>query len=365
MQNLTLKYRPTLLDDVVGQAETVSILKQLLNAPIQPPLIILQGAYGSGKTTLARIYSYMVMGLESYDDLDICPDFSEFDAASNGNVEAIREILDIAITYPILSKYRVFLIDEAHVLSTAAQRALLKSLEDGVGKSLFILATTEAEKLLPTIISRGVTLNISTFTNEDICNRLSYICQRESIEYTDADLESIAVISQGHMRDAVKYLDMYSTSGILSIPESANPYTLAKNIIFGDSDISKTNIKKAINLYNASDLYDFMHRFFLKIVMDIDFALFVGSDKAQALRLELFFNRLGYISHTTFIVDVEQARQSISNNGYHVGFGRRMKKTVKEIVSEASIEVDIDTEIKQGILKAIKELQVVGNVESL
>jgi DNA polymerase III gamma/tau subunit len=229
-------------------------------------------------------------------------------------------------------------------------------MEDGIGKSLFVLATTEAEKLLPTIHSRGVLLNITTFTNDDIVQRLSYICSLESIQYEKSDLDLIAIISQGHMRDAVKYLDIYTENNKLVIPEDANPYTLAKLLLFGDDKSVQDSIRRVLNTYSVNELYDFMHNFFLKVALDIPFANSIGIDLSTALRIETYFNRVGYISQVTFAVDVANARHALlTSDTNKMCFGLRGKKSIKETALNMP-EVPLDKQIKQGLIAALREL---------
>ena len=229
MQNihrpLHQKYRPKNLDELVGQ-EFISItLKQALLSQKIAPAYLFNGPRGTGKTSSARIFakSLNCLSFESPTDnpcgnCELCVqinegnalDIIEIDAASNTGVENIREIIERARFTPSQARWKVYVIDECHMLSTAASNALLKTIEEPPSRVVFILATTNPERVLTTIQSRCQKFDFKRISSNDIFQHLSEIANRESIKYEDQALKLIAKRSNGGMRDAQSTLDQLS-----------------------------------------------------------------------------------------------------------------------------------------------------------
>ena len=235
MQTLATKYRPKTWSDVTEQSLTVEILKSLCEQPELPIRnFLFVGSAGCGKTTIARLVGNMVN--------DNKGQIIELDAASNNGVEAIRGIVQQAMMYPIGSKYKVFILDEVHALSQAAWQILLKPLEEGPAKSIFLLCTTNPEKIPATILSRVQTFQFSKISLSGISNRIKYVLDSEiaegrNIKYSDEAVNYIAKLAQGGMRDALTLLDK----------------ALAYN-----ADISMENITKALNLPEYSMYFELL-----------------------------------------------------------------------------------------------------------
>ena len=217
--SLYRKYRPKTFSDVVGQEVVVKILKNsIINNKISHAYIF-SGPRGTGKTSIAKIFSKAVNCLETTDG-DLCNhctncltnfdeeiDIIEIDAASNNGVDEIREIRNNVKLMPVHLKYKVYIIDEVHMLSTSAFNALLKTLEEPPKHVIFILATTEFNKIPSTVISRCQKFDFKKITNIQIENRLKYILKQENRSISDEVIRLISKLSDGGLRDAINMID--------------------------------------------------------------------------------------------------------------------------------------------------------------
>ncbi len=214
------KYRPQLFADVVGQPQVTVTLKNELMAGRISHAYLFTGSRGTGKTTCAKILAKAVNCLDPQDGdpCGVCPvcrglddgsvlDVVEIDAASNNGVDSIRSLIEELNFTPASAKYRVYIIDEVHMLSIAAFNALLKTLEEPPAHVIFILATTEVHKLLPTILSRCQRFGFRRIAPEDIAERLELVCDKEHVEIDHDAAMLIAVTADGGMRDALSILD--------------------------------------------------------------------------------------------------------------------------------------------------------------
>ena len=222
-QTLYRKYRPRSFEDIVGQK---NIVKVLSNAVIHSKIAhayLFCGPRGTGKTSMAKIFAKIVNcqnlnGTEPCGHCICCKqiedksfmDIIEIDAASNNGVDEIREIKNKVNLAPNSGKYKVYIIDEVHMLSIGAFNALLKTLEEPPAHIIFILATTEPHKLPITVISRCQRFDFKKFLNSEIVENLKKICSQENISLSDDILNEIAILSDGGMRDAIGLLDQLS-----------------------------------------------------------------------------------------------------------------------------------------------------------
>ena len=217
---LPLKYRPMTFDDVVGQEHVVRTLRHAIEANRIANAYLFIGPRGIGKTTLSRIFAKALnctspKGVEPCGECDNCReiaagrsiDVTELDAASHNKVEDVKPIIDAVQFKPTSSKYKIFIIDECHMLSNAAWNALLKTLEEPPPYVRFIFATTEGDKVLATIISRCQRFDLRRIQTNDIVARLKYICEKEKIDAEEDALLAIARGAEGGMRDALSSLD--------------------------------------------------------------------------------------------------------------------------------------------------------------
>lgn len=284
-QSLYRKYRPSNFNEVVGQEVPVKILKNAIKNNRIAHAYLFAGIRGTGKTSIAKIFAKTINCLDPHDN---CPcnkcvtctqnntDIVEIDAASNNGVDEIRDLRDKIALVPSISKYKVYIIDEVHMLSTSAFNALLKTLEEPPAHAIFILATTEVYKIPATILSRCQRLDFKAITLSEIIKRLSYICGQENIKISDDALTEIARLANGGMRDAISLLeqvwaysddvtieDVHKINGILDCKEIK---TLFKSIVNNDiqtcfsiidkSEISGIDFSKLIDelIYFAHNL---------------------------------------------------------------------------------------------------------------
>lgn len=215
------KYRPMTFDAVVGQSALITTLKNAVKSGKLAHAYLFCGPRGVGKTTCARIFAKAINCLsptpdgEACNECESCKAFNEqrsynifeLDAASNNSVENIKSLMDQTRIPPQVGKYKVFIIDEVHMLSTSAFNAFLKTLEEPPAHVIFILATTEKHKILPTIISRCQIYDFERMATTDIINHLKNVAQQEGITYEDTALSIIAEKADGGMRDALSVFD--------------------------------------------------------------------------------------------------------------------------------------------------------------
>ena len=225
-QALYRKYRPMIFADVIGQSHITSTLKNEINSQRIAHAYLFSGSRGTGKTTCARIFAKGVNcpNVKDGDPCNTCAvckgindgsliDVIEIDGASNTGVDNIRDIRDDVLYTPAVARFKVYIIDEVHMLSTGAYNALLKTLEDTPSHVIFILATTEAQKIAPTILSRCQRFDFRRLTMEDIAARLSVIAEMEGLTAEREALAQIASMADGAMRDAISILDQCATLG--------------------------------------------------------------------------------------------------------------------------------------------------------
>lgn len=214
------KYRPQTFEEVVGQQYVTKVLKNTIDRNMTSHAYLFSGPRGTGKTTIAKLIAKLLNCESPINDIpcEKCPsciafneknhpDIIEMDAASNNGVDEIREIRDKVTLMPSISKYKVYIIDEVHMLSIGAFNALLKTLEEPPQHVIFILATTELYKVPATIISRCQCFNFEKISEEDIVKKLKYIVEKENIKVEEEVLNLIAKYSDGGLRDAINLLD--------------------------------------------------------------------------------------------------------------------------------------------------------------
>lgn len=204
------KYRPRSLDEFVGQSHVVDVLRRSLEKGKVAHAYLLTGPKGTGKTSIARILAHEINKLP-YDGEEAHLDIIEIDAASNNGVEDVRELRDRVRLAPISAAKKVYIIDEVHMLSKPAFNALLKTLEEPPAHVVFILATTDPQKIPATIISRTQHFAIRTYGTTEVAAHLKKIADTEGIKITDDALEVIAVRGDGSFRNSISLLDQLSS----------------------------------------------------------------------------------------------------------------------------------------------------------
>ena len=252
-QALYRTYRPGTFDEVVGQEYIVRTLQNAVKYNKIAHAYLFCGPRGTGKTSIARILAKAVNCESEEKPCNQCasckmieegthPDVVEIDGASYGNVENTREIIDRVKYAPLQGKYKIYIIDEVHMLSNNAFNSLLKTLEEPPAHAIFILATTDPLKVLPTIVSRCQRFDFGKVKTQDISNRIEYILNNEGIAYEKEAAEEVAVLADGGMRDALSILDQviaYSPEKvtleavykIYGIASSSTKYQLLKEVL--------------------------------------------------------------------------------------------------------------------------------------
>ncbi|WP_195247089.1 DNA polymerase III subunit gamma/tau [Collinsella aerofaciens] len=235
MESLYRKYRPLTFDSVVGQQHIVSTLEHAITEGRLSHAYLFCGPRGTGKTTMARILAKALLcrnaeaaraegasGCMPDGTCEECeliaegnhPDVYELDAASRTGVDNVREEIINSVNFaPVRGKYKIYIIDEVHMLTTAAFNALLKTLEEPPAHVIFVLCTTDPQKILETILSRCQRFDFHRIGNEDIERRLSYVCEQEGFDYDDEALAIVARHAKGGMRDALSTLEQLSVFG--------------------------------------------------------------------------------------------------------------------------------------------------------
>ena len=270
--SLYRKYRPKSFSEVVGQEVVKKVIKNsILNDKISHAYIF-SGPRGTGKTSIAKIFSKAVNCLNPIEgdicgECEVCKhsfddeiDIIEIDAASNNGVDEIREIRNNVKLLPSNLKYKVYIIDEVHMLSTSAFNALLKTLEEPPKHVIFILATTEFNKIPATVVSRCQKFDFKKITNKDIINRLKLILEKEEKKLNDEVIEVIAEISDGGLRDSINLLDQVismnkeevTVSDVYNLIGEINEdeiFDLLEKVVHGDI---KEIIKKLDDYYTES-----------------------------------------------------------------------------------------------------------------
>ncbi len=400
-QALYRKYRPSTLEDVMGQDIVTKILKNAIQNHKVCHAYMFSGPRGIGKTTIAKLLAKAVNCLNPHDG-DSCEkcenclsinsgfnaDIIEIDAASNNGVDEIREIKSKINLVPNQLKYKVYIIDEVHMLSIGAFNALLKTLEEPPEHIIFILATTDLHKVPSTIVSRCQCFEFHRIQNEDIIKRLEYICKKEKIIVDKKVLENIAQLSDGGLRDAIGMLDKlnaYSNSnisledfekvnGIVSIEEQKKflDYVFNKNIpnIIQFIDLIYDKGKDLIlfiqNLLELCKKMCITYYIENKSDYDVDFLLAFSSNISNLLKNINFSSNIKTIFEITILSFVNNYHSSKEINKINSSINLDEEKKVtqsvvnddkiisREIISENKSSFD-DTKFKT------KNKQIVNN----
>ena len=266
--DLSLKYRPNNFAEIIGQNVVVSILQRQIATKTWKHAYLFCGSHGCGKTSTARIMANEINNGQG--------EPIEIDGASNKGIENIRKIIADSQQSSIDSEYKIYIIDEAHQLTSAAWDAALKLIEEPPSGAIFILCTTNPDKIPSTILSRVQRFDFRKVPSKDISNRLEFILNEEfdGIEYDKEALDRLSVLSDGHVRDAIKYLDkVLSASDSVTIDVVERIFNLVKSesLVEIADGVCKKNLKKCIveinkfNDYseNLVGLFDDLNNFFI------------------------------------------------------------------------------------------------------
>lgn len=364
------KFRPLSFSEIVGQEHITKTLKNQIMAGRVGHAYLFNGGRGTGKTSAAKILARAINCLnpikgEPCNECEICKgaingsltDIVEMDAASNNSVEDIRAIREEVNFLPTKAKYRVYIIDEVHMLSTGAFNALLKTLEEPPEHVKFILATTEPQKLPATILSRCQRFDFKRISNENIIKRLNIVCQRSNIEITDEALNIIAVLSEGAMRDALSILERCIQDGenkidedkirdLVGIPKVTYVHNITESMIQYDVDKALENVEIIFN--EGKDINNLLWEI-IKYVKDI--LVYKASQKAD-LYNEEELNKIKALSEIVSkekLIDLIYQLSELEND---------IKwSTQKTIMFQAGIiklcnkQVEIDSDIEKRVGK--------------
>ena len=321
------KFRPQTFEEMVGQEHITRTLRNQIMANRVGHAYLFNGGRGTGKTTSAKVLARAINCLNPKDgepcnECEICKaalngsltDIVEMDAASNNSVEDIRSIREEVNFLPTKAKYRVYIIDEVHMLSQGAFNALLKTLEEPPEHVKFILATTEPQKLPTTILSRCQRFDFKRISNEDIIKRLEIVCKESNIEITKQALNIIASLSEGAMRDALSILERCVQDGendidedkikeLVGIPKITYIHSISEAIIEYNIDEAMDAITKVLD--EGKDLNNLLWEI-IKYIKDI---LMVKTGQKLTIYNETDFENLKKLSEN---VSKERAIRLIS-----------------------------------------------------
>ncbi len=393
------KYRPNNFESIYGQEYTVEILKNSIKNNKISHAYIFTGPRGTGKTSTAKIFSKAINCLDSNNgepcgkcsnclNTNDNPDIIEIDAASNNGVDEIREIINNVKVTPTYSKYKVYIIDEVHMLSKQAYNALLLTLEEPPGHVVFILATTDIQNVPITILSRCQRLDFKPITTDKIFERLKYVCEQEQINASDEALKEIAIISNGGLRDALSVLDqlsgenkaidiedIYRNFGIVSTKKIEELYECFIN----------NNVQGVLNLLNefnnSGTSYSIFIEKFIKKLENIAIEFKNNYDIEQFNKIyNLIFDlnnclNVVNINVNPYILIEMTILKYLSNNKNEKNISREIKNNSlesekiisREIKSEEKIEEIPEIKEKKEILEKTEDIneEFIDNVENI
>ncbi len=367
-QALYRKYRPKNFEDVVGQDVIVKTLKNSIKNNIVSHAYLFNGPRGTGKTSIAKIFAKILNchDLKNLKPCDKCVscnqlnnnqniDIIEIDAASNNGVDEIREIRNKIMLVPSNSKYKIYIIDEVHMLTTQAFNALLKSLEEPPAHIIFIFATTEIHKIPKTILSRCQRFDYKRVSNDNIVKRLKYICEQEKIKIEDDALFEIAKLSDGGMRDSVSLLDQ-------AVAYTDNTIT-SKDI----HDINGTLVKDEINSF----IYSLLNNDLSDVLSKIESFDNEGKNIDKIIRevIDILKETILYINAPKLVnsnIDFYESIKKLNVNkkiySYITSFSKLASEIKKLNNSKLLFEIEIIKESNQTILES--NIIIDNNIET-
>ncbi|HGH0766276.1 TPA: DNA polymerase III subunit gamma/tau [Staphylococcus pseudintermedius] len=377
-QALYRMFRPQSFEDVVGQEHVTKTLKNAIAKGKQSHAYIFSGPRGTGKTSIAKIFAKAI-NCEVRDDGEPCnecasckgitqgynSDVIEIDAASNNGVDEIRNIRDKVKYAPSESKYKVYIIDEVHMLTTGAFNALLKTLEEPPAHAIFILATTEPHKIPPTIISRAQRFDFKAINADRIVDRLCYVARQQQIEFDEAALTFIAKVSEGGMRDALSIMDQAIAFGderltlkdALDVTGSLDESDL--NALF--QDVVQGHVHEAFERYHqfvsegkeVNRLINDMIYFVRDTIMAKTTQLETEYDALMPFNLEVLYKMIDVINDTLVSI-----RFSVNQNVHLEVLLVKLSEMVKEVNRTGEVVVNhAPTEQHDAMMRRMEALE--------
>jgi DNA polymerase-3 subunit gamma/tau len=364
--NLVLyrKYRPQNFAEVIGQEHVVQTLTNSIKGNNISHAYLFSGPRGSGKTTIARLFAKAVNCQNrkegQFEPCDKCGscleimasksiDLIEIDAASHTGVDDIRELIDGIKFSPVKSKYKIFIIDECHQLSKPASNALLKTLEEPPAHAIFLLATTESHKMIPTILSRCQKFDFKRLQVPEIIKKLEFISKKENVKFDDSALSLIALNARGSFRDAESLLDQcLSFSG--------------QNALIKTEDI-----KELLGIVEVSEISKFVDFLILKNAKDA--ILFLNSIIDNGVDLQEFTKTLVFYLRQQLLLKINPSFLNLQNSGLSLQDLEKMKKqtenlTQKDLQNMLEFFIDAENKIKYSAVPQLPlELAILNITE--
>jgi DNA polymerase III subunit gamma/tau len=364
-------YRPQRFEEVIGQDLTKEVLQNAIKKDLVKHAYLFTGTRGVGKTTIARIFANELNDIKHTPQASV--DIIEMDAASNTSIDDIRVLKESATLSPIAGKYKIFIIDEVHMLSKSAMNALLKTLEEPPEHLIFLLATTNPEKLLPTVLSRLTKLNLNSHSVENIKEQLRIITTKEKIKLDDSALDLISERANGSQRDAITLLEtVYSynlehytleqVSNILGLL-SGELFEIVKEYVFEikqQSSVDSSLIKKVTSniSIDANQFLSQALNYFIKKSFDGDSSSdplveSISTILSKQLQVSSIIQAIGLvIAHTKL-------------DGVTTSTVKKKPKVVAHEVSEEKNTPTVISKINEPVLNTTSstEQEVVKNVD--
>lgn len=375
-------YRPTTFEEVVGQKHIVLTLQNAITQNKIAHAYLFSGPRGTGKTTVAKLVAKAVNCLNPTDkpcnqchhcvsiNKGIHPDIVEIDAASNNGVDEIRDLIERVKYAPIEARFKVYIIDEVHMLSAGAFNALLKTLEEPPAHVIFILATTEAHKVLPTIISRCQRFDFSKVPHKEIAERVEEVLHQENIKYEKEVVRLISLLAEGGLRDALSILEQVIAYGqneltakhvhdIYGITTVAEKLDLLESVIAQDAmlvleKVRKINEKSYDIKRLTSDLIDILKEAVIySFTKDVNLLQILTIEEIQTITSKI--NQQDSLQLIDVLIDtMEKYRNATNINSYFEVCLLKMMGIIKLDTAKLSVDVDALVEIPKQQKKVAK-----------
>jgi DNA polymerase-3 subunit gamma/tau len=329
MPALYRKYRPQSFEEIVGQQHVVKTLQNEIAAGNVSHAYLFCGPRGSGKTSIARLFA-KALNCEKPKNGEPCNecgscleitqgnsiDLIEIDAASHRGIDDIRELKEGIKFAPVKSKYKIFIIDECHQLSKDAANALLKTLEEPPSHAIFILATTESNKMIPTIVSRCQRFDFKKLQVSEIVEKLQFICKKEKVKAEEAALSLIALNARGSFRDAESLLDK------------------CFNFTGEKAELTVESVKSLLGIVETGEVAKLVGMILKKETKEA--VLFINSLNEQSVDLPEFAKTLVYYMHQMLLLKMDASQKNAKASGFSA---EELKTLLDQIAATPASEI--------------------------